>query len=83
MQVVIIDAETSRELWFGEDCAKHCKIAPSTWRSYATQGRTPERVATILKKVPLWDAEEVKAWHAQRPGSSTQRANHHTPSANA
>ncbi|WP_313770388.1 hypothetical protein [Corynebacterium anserum] len=34
-----------------------------------SQQTHPNYVATILGKTRLWDAEEVKAWHAQRPGS--------------
>lgn len=69
MNPIIIDKDTGRELWTGPDCAAHVGISPATWRNYSANGRTPAYVATILGKTRLWDAEEVKEWHAGRPGS--------------
>ncbi|QPK79870.1 hypothetical protein G7Y31_04020 [Corynebacterium lizhenjunii] len=74
MRPIIIDADTGRELWLGEDCAAHIGVTNSTWRGYSSHGRTPAPVATILGKTHLYDAEEVKAWHAARPGSPVRNA---------
>ncbi|KAB3522884.1 hypothetical protein GC425_04065 [Corynebacterium sp. zg254] len=76
MRPIIMDADTGRELWTGEDCADHVGITPATWRNYSANHRTPAYVATILGKTRLWDAEDVKAWHANRPGSPVK--NHPT-----
>ncbi|MBE7338087.1 helix-turn-helix transcriptional regulator [Corynebacterium aurimucosum] len=69
MTPIITDRETGRELWRVKECAEHCGIKPSTWTTYSAQGRTPESVGHFDQRTPLWDAEEVKAWHAARPGS--------------
>ncbi|MGV0391524.1 helix-turn-helix transcriptional regulator [Corynebacterium phoceense] len=69
MTLIITDRETGRELWRVKECAEHCGIKPSTWTTYSAQGRTPESVGHFDQRTPLWDAEEVKAWHAARPGS--------------
>jgi len=55
---IITDQATGRVLWRVVDCATYCGIGPRTWANYHAGGRTP-----------LWDAEEVKTWHANRPGS--------------
>lgn len=69
MRPVITDADTGRELWRGADCAEHCGIAPTSWRSYIRRGIPPAPVTHLDARTPLWDAEEVKAWNAARPGS--------------
>lgn len=69
MTPIITDRETGRELWRVKECAEHCGIKPSTWTTYSAQGRTPESVGHFDQRTPLWDAKEVKAWHAARPGS--------------
>lgn len=69
MTPIITDKDTGRELWRVKDCATHCRIKPSTWTTYTAQGRTPTPAGMLDGKTPLWDAEQVKAWHAARPGS--------------
>ncbi|QCB28933.1 hypothetical protein [Corynebacterium endometrii] len=69
MTPIIVDKDTGRELWRVKDCADHCHIRPSTWTTYTAQGRTPEPVTQLDARTPLWDAEEVRTWHAGRPGS--------------
>lgn len=69
MTPVIIDKDTGRELWRVADCANHLGVTPSAWRNYNAQGRTPNQVADLGPRTPLWDAEEVATWHANRPGS--------------
>lgn len=68
MTPIIIDADTGRELWRIADCAAWCGIRASTWRQYTAAGRVPTPGGQ-LGKTPLWNAEEVKTWHANRPGS--------------
>lgn len=69
MKPTIIDTDTSRVLWRTTDCATYCGITSDTWANYNANGRTPPVVARLDKRTPLWDAEEVKCWHNQRPGS--------------
>lgn len=66
MRPVITDADTGRTLWRIEDCANHCDITPATWRSYVLKHMPPEPVARLGTN-PLWDAEAVRDWHANRP----------------
>ncbi|OSQ14682.1 helix-turn-helix transcriptional regulator [Corynebacterium diphtheriae] len=69
MHPIITDKDTGRELWRVADCATHVGITPRTWTNYAANHRTPAPVAHLDGRTPLWDAEEVKTWHASRPGS--------------
>lgn len=77
MNPIIIDEHTGRRLWLGEDCAHYIGVTPATWRNYTANKRTPPHVATILGKTHLWDAEDIKAWNANRPGSPVK--NHPQP----
>lgn len=70
MRPVITDADTGQELWRVADCAQHCGITEATWRSYARKNMPPPPVAYLDPRIPLWDAEEVKAWHTGRPSQS-------------
>ena len=75
MTPIIIDQDTGRLLRTGEDCANHIGVTPATWRNYSANNRTPHYVvATILGKTRLWDAEEVRNWHTDRPGSPVRNA---------
>lgn len=69
MLPVIIDRDTDRELWRVIECADHCGLTPSSWRAYSAKGRTPGPVAHLDAKTPLWDAQDVRDWQADRPGS--------------
>lgn len=69
MHPIIIDKDTGKELWFGEQCANYIGVTPATWRNYSANGRVPAYVATILGKTRLWLAEEIQAWNQTRPGS--------------
>lgn len=69
MTPTIIDADTGRVLWRNIDCASHCGISSGAWTNYVANGRTPKPVAKLDGKTNLFDAEEIKAWHANRPGS--------------
>lgn len=72
MQPKIIDAETGKELWRAVECAKHCDITTRTWANYYANGRTPDPVAMLDGRSALWFAEDIKHWHANRPGSPAQ-----------
>lgn len=65
----ILGHDPGRELWRVADCANHLGVSPSAWRNYSAQGRTPPPIANLDARTPLWDAEEVKTWRANRPGS--------------
>jgi hypothetical protein len=66
-------------LWRSDQCAAHIGVAPSTWRSYTSgKGTAPGPVGMVRvgwrgHVIQVWDAEEVKAWHAARPGSGNWR----------
>ncbi|MDT9407891.1 hypothetical protein [Corynebacterium rouxii] len=72
----IIDKDTGRELWTGPECADYIGVTPATWRNYSANERTPHYVATILGKTRLWDADEIKNWHTNRPGSPATSKEH-------
>nr|WP_246394868.1 hypothetical protein [Corynebacterium anserum] len=67
MSPTIIDTDTGRVLWRSIECAEHCQFVLRTWSSYVSRKQAPQPVAHLDARTPLWDAEEVKAWHAQRP----------------
>ena len=71
MQIVAVDLESGRHLWTAAQCSAHCGVAKSTFAAYATRGQAPSVVARFDGRTPLWDAEEVKAWHATRPSQQT------------
>lgn len=69
MHPVIIDADTGNQLWRAADCANHCGIAQRTWLSYTSRQQAPAPTGRLDQRTPLWDADEVRTWHANRPGS--------------
>lgn len=80
---IVIDETTRRRLWLACECADHCGVETTTWRSYARADHTmnPPKPVARIGNSPLWDPEEVIAWHAARPGSpvrkhSTQKRQH-------
>lgn len=73
MNLTIMDTDSGRHFWTARQCAEHCQISPSTWRSYAGRGHCPP-AAERFEGLPLWDADEVQSWHAARPGSPVQNA---------
>ncbi|MBB1023338.1 MULTISPECIES: helix-turn-helix transcriptional regulator [unclassified Dietzia] len=73
MRVVVTDADTGDELWTATQCAEHCGISPATWRGYVSQGRTPGSLAAF-ERSPLWRADDIRDWHAARPGSPVSNA---------
>lgn len=69
MKPIIVDEDTGARLWRAIDCAEHCGITRGTWANYAANGRVPEPVAMLDRHSPLWAADDVITWHANRPGS--------------
>ena len=71
MHPIIIDSDTGNRLWRAADCADHCGVTTSTWHSYSRTGGTLHPPAPVARMggSPLWDAGEVRTWHANRPGS--------------
>lgn len=67
MWPVIMDADTGRVLWRTADCAEFCGLTIRTWGAYAARGQCPASVIHLDARTPLWDAEEVRQWHAARP----------------
>ncbi len=77
MNPIIIDKDTSHELWRVTDCATYCGVTPATWRGYFRQGTNltpPQPAAHLDGRTPLWDANEVTAWQANRPGSPVKNS---------
>lgn len=74
MHPIITDRDTGRELWRTTDCAEHVGIGTSAWRTYVSTGRAPKAVAELGPRMPLWDAEEIRAWNNTRPGSPVPNA---------
>lgn len=72
MRPVVVDKDTGRELWTARQCAEHTGTAASTWRAYVTRAQAPAPVAQLDDRTPLWDAEDVEQWHANRPGHGGQ-----------
>lgn len=71
---IVTDEHTGKRLWRGDDCAEYCGISPSTWRRYSSYDLCPQPIGVLGARMPLWDAEEVKAWHAARPGSPVKNS---------
>lgn len=67
MTYTILDAEGCVH-WTAKQCANYICIAPDTWTSYVSHGQAPVPVGRF-EGLRLWDAEEVKTWHANRPSS--------------
>lgn len=68
---IILDSDTGRVLWRSSECADHCRLVLRTWSSYVSHNRAPAPVGHLDARTPLWDAEEVKTWHASRPSQRT------------
>lgn len=55
------------EEWTAQECAQHIGTTPGTWRSYTARGQAPSPVRHV-GRTPVWDADQVRAWAATRPG---------------
>lgn len=67
VNIVAVDVDTGRHLWTAAQCAEHCGVNKPTFAAYAARGTAPGVCARFDGRTPLWDAEEVRAWHASRP----------------
>lgn len=67
-QLSELTLSTGQELWTVSKICEHVGIEKLTWSGYVTRGTAPAP-AYQVERTRLWDAEEVKTWHAQRPGS--------------
>nr|WP_235681370.1 hypothetical protein [Tomitella gaofuii] len=59
------------ERWLRADCADHVGVTASTWSAYVNRHRAPQPIEYV-GRTPLWDADEVRAWHAGRPGQGAR-----------
>lgn len=60
--------DNGRECWFGRSCANHAGIELTTWSAYTYRGHAPAPIGEYDGR-RVWLADEVRAWHASRPGS--------------
>lgn len=58
------------ERWTTAQVAEYCGVRPSTYRDYVSDGRAPGPLPErdLKTGAKLYDADAVKAWHANRPG---------------
>jgi len=50
-----------------DECADLAGITADTWSAYVSRGQAPGPVERV-GRTPLWDAEQIEAWVASRPG---------------
>lgn len=60
-------------LWTVSKVCEHIGVAKTTFTSYVSKRVAPQP-AFAIERTRLWDAEEIKAWHATRPGSPVPNA---------
>ncbi|MDU0479412.1 hypothetical protein QVA66_09190 [Staphylococcus chromogenes] len=68
-----LDLADGRTLWTVSAVCAHLGIGKATFTSYVSKGFAPAPACTV-ERTRLWDAEEVKTWHAGRPGSPVKNA---------
>lgn len=56
------------ELWTISSVVDYLGISKSAFTSYVSKQIAPAPMYTV-ERTRLWDAEEVKTWHSNRPGS--------------
>jgi hypothetical protein len=68
-------------LWTADQCAEHCGIGVSTWRSYLARRDAGVPISlgeAVLpgrsRAVAVWDRERVIKWHEARPGKGGRPA---------
>ncbi|WP_413464536.1 helix-turn-helix transcriptional regulator [Corynebacterium sp. 21KM1197] len=66
------DLETGRVYWTATQSAEYVGISRATWASYASRGQCPAPVERF-EGLRLWAADEVRAWHTQRPSQRRGR----------
>ncbi|WP_165242159.1 helix-turn-helix transcriptional regulator [Corynebacterium lizhenjunii] len=62
-----------RTLWTISKVVTHLGIGKATFTSYVSKGIAPAP-AIHIERTRLWDADEIRAWHAARPGSPVRNA---------
>lgn len=65
-----------RELWTATHICQLLGIAKPTWTGYVTRRQAPAPIMQV-ERTRLWDAEEVRDWHAARPGSPVPNSPEH------
>ncbi len=62
------------ELWTSRQCAEHCGIEVAVWQTYVYVSKVaPAPVVKLSPRRVCWDAGEVRAWQASRPGKGWRR----------
>ena len=59
------------EYWTVTAITQHIGVAKSTFASYVARGQAPQP-AFQLERTRLWDANEIKQWHASRPTTAVK-----------
>lgn len=64
---------SDRELWTTAQAAEHCGVKPKTYSYYRQRLGAPDPVgAQPGRGQDLYDAEQVRAWHAGRTGQGAR-----------
>lgn len=62
-----ITGDDGREYWTMAQCLEHTQVTKGTWSAYVTRAQAPAPAGHLNPRTPLWDASEVRVWHAARP----------------
>jgi predicted DNA-binding transcriptional regulator AlpA len=55
------------ELWNTTQVAQFLGVKATSVSAYRIRGQIPPPVQTVGKQTHLWEADTIRAWHAQRP----------------
>jgi predicted DNA-binding transcriptional regulator AlpA len=55
------------ELWNTTQVAQFLGVKATSVSAYRIRGQMPPPVQTVGKQTHLWEADTIRAWHAQRP----------------
>lgn len=67
-RIDIAKAHLDKPRWSAAECAEYVGVTRSTWRAYVAEHGAPAPCSKVGRE-NRWDAEQVRAWHAGRPGS--------------
>ncbi len=67
------------EHWGVAEVAAHIGVAESTVTSYVTRGQIPAPIEGFT--TPIWRADTIREWHANRPGPGNRGPRRADPSA--
>lgn len=68
-----LSLDPAREWWTRDEVAEHCGgITPAAVSNYVSKGLMP--APEYIGRTPMWDAEKVREWHANRPGRGRWRS---------